>query len=86
MPAGLALAQQKALCTTTRLLLLSQRHSRRRGSSGVGRPGAGLTGGVEREEEFGRRGGLVVESETVVNSSDQSCEWRENSWEELVRA
>lgn len=66
VPAGLALAQQKALCTATQLLLLSQRPSRRRGSSRVGGLGAGLTGGGEWEEEFGKRRGLVVESETVL--------------------
>lgn len=66
MPAGLALAQQKALCTATQLLLLSQRPSRRRGSSRVGGLGAGLTGGGEWEEEFGRRRGLVVVSKTMV--------------------
>lgn len=55
MPAGLALAQQKALCAATQLLLLSQRPSRRRGSSRVGGLGAGLPGGGEREEEFGRQ-------------------------------
>jgi len=50
VPAGLALAQHRALCAATQLLLLSQRRSRRRGSSRVGGLGAGLTGGGEREE------------------------------------
>lgn len=45
VPAGLALAQQKALCAATQLLLLSQRPSRRTGSSRVGGLGAGLTRG-----------------------------------------
>ena len=66
---GLALAQRRALCTATQLLLLSQRRSRRRGISRVGGLGAGLTGGGEWEEEFGKaKGGLVVESETMGKS------------------
>lgn len=89
VPASLALAQQKALCTTTQLLLLSQRHSRRRGSSWVGRPWAGLTGGGEWEEEFGRRKGVgcwvwdygrthligLVNGEETVGKSCWGLEW-----------
>lgn len=57
MPAGLALPQQKALCTATQLLLLSQRRSRRRGSSRVGGLGTGSAGGGEWEEGLEKEGG-----------------------------
>lgn len=92
VPGGLAEAQQKTLCTATQLLLLSQRRSRRRGSSWVGGLGSGLTGGGEWEEEFGRRKGVgcwiwhygkthligPVNGEKTVGMSCWGFEWKED--------